>query len=76
LTRKVKSEFKLSLPKKSLKKFILRRLKLFVPLTVFIKKNMNRIQNLTSTEKLEKKPTKKLPKNESQVGDFSMTIDG
>lgn len=76
LTRQVQKEFNLNLQDNELRKFILKKLKRFIPIELFMRKNVNqkKIQNTTSTGNFDKQNQKS--GEDSQIGDFSMTIDG
>jgi hypothetical protein len=73
LSEQMKSEFNINLQDKDLRDFVVNNFKRFIPIQIFVRKNAKskKIKNTTSTEKIEN------PKSEdSQMGDFSMTIDG
>ena len=78
LTSQVQKEFNLNLHDDELRKFILKKFKRFIPIELFMKKNVNKkkVQNTTSTGNIDKQILNVKSDEESQIGDFSMTIDG
>ena len=75
VTSQIAKEFELELQGEELRKFILKKLKRFVPIDMFFKKYYTRskLDNKTSTNEITKDSGENV---NTQIGDYTMSMDG
>lgn len=78
LTKQVQKEFNLNLQDSKLRKFIIKKFKRFVPIQLFVEKysKTKKIENTTSTGRIDDLGNFAKSGGESQIGDISMTMNG